>query len=101
MIRKVLPVEIHTVNYDDMLRSAEATGKELFNFIGITWQPECIEASCSTHSVKAKQGVQLRQDKYKSPARHWRHYRKYAHAMVQELVLFNATDASNKAVNAR
>jgi len=95
---KVLPVEIHTVNYDDMVRSAEATGKELFNFIDMTWQPEPVGTSRSRHSTKMKYGARI---KYKAPARHWRHYRKYAHAMVKELMLFNATDASGKAANAR
>ena len=98
---KVLPVNIHTVNYDDMVKSPETISKELFKFIDIKWQPENIKASRSAHHVKQQHGAQIDQNKYRSPVRHWRNYRKYTHAMIKELMLLNATDASGKAANAR
>lgn len=95
---KVLPLEIHTVAYDDMVKSTEIAGRELFNFIDMTWQSEVVDTSRPRSRIKVKHGAGI---KYKAPARHWRYYRKYIHAMLKELMLFNTDSTSGKAANAR
>jgi len=99
---KVLPVEIHTVDYDVMVSSPETICHELFRFVDIEWQPECIESVALAQAVKAADDSQLKHDSYKSPVRHWHNYRKYVHALIQDLSLFNAVSSTSaKAVNAR
>lgn len=97
----VLPLGIYTVDYDDLVRTPEAISKELLGFIDIKCQPENIRSSSLRHEVKVSNGIVLKQGKYIPPVRHWRNYRKYAHAMIKELTLFSAVDASTRATNAR
>ncbi len=97
----VLPGKIHTVNYDEMVKSPEAASRQLFNFVEIDWQPGCIEIASSVQHAKANHGIPLSHSGYQSPARHWRNYRKYADAMINELMLFNAAETSSKAANLR
>ncbi len=77
--QNVLPVDIHTVNYEDLLISPATTAKELFKFIGLNWQPECIEFLTTQHNVDSVDQVQL-----KSSA--------YAHFLIKELLELNQAE---------
>lgn len=97
----VLPVKIHTVDYDDMVNSPETTGRELFNFVNIKWQPESIETAIAVQQIEANAAIQRNHNRYMSPVRHWRKYRKYAHATIRELAQISAAGRATKAINAR
>lgn len=99
--KKVLPVDIHTVDYENMMLSSEATSRELFGFIGIDWQPGCIESYISNHHAKTDNLIKLKRDTYKLPVQHWRNYKRYAHSMIKDLTLFNAAETPAKAANAQ
>lgn len=98
---KVLPIDIHTVNYDDMVNSPDKTSRQLFDFVDLTWQPEYIEDFAPTRKTDAKNSMQRKHNIYKAPARHWKNYRKYAHALIKELTLPGVAEGTTKAVNAR
>ncbi len=95
----VLPLEIYTVDYDDMVSTSEATNRELLNFIGVSQPVKSVEASTSIRQPEENAAGQRNQDMYMSPARHWRKYRKHAHAMISELIQISAIGSASKAVN--
>ncbi len=97
----VLPLKIHTVDYDDMLNASEATGRKLFDFVGVSRQAENIEAATTIQQPQSNAVIQRNQDKYMSPVGHWQKYQKYAHAMIRELAKVSAIDSTSKAVNVR
>ena len=88
--KSVLPLEIHTVDYDDINSSPEITGRDLSRFIGIDWQPDRLSSCVSKHDINAIDALQLRQNQYRSSIRHWRHYKKYAHSLIKDLTLLHA-----------
>jgi len=103
--QSVLPVDIHTVDYEDMMKFPESTSRKLFKFINVDWQAECFESYTSNLSVKAGDHIlhNLQHDRnnYESAIKHCRNYKKYAHFFIKELTLFSAADASARAVNVR
>jgi len=101
--KTVLPLEIHTVDYDDMVNTSEVTGRKLFDFVGVACQVEGREASVTTRHLRENTATQRNHIKCMSPTpvRHWQKYRKYAHAMITELAKISTIDSSSKAVNVR
>lgn len=97
---KVLPIDIHTVNYDDMVNTPDKTSRQLFGFIDLTWQAEYIGDLSTSRKIDEKNSMQCKYNLYKSPIKHWRKYKKYAHALINELTIPGVTEATTKAVNA-
>ncbi len=98
---KVLPIDIHTVNYDEMVKAPDKISRQLFDFVDLAWQPEYIENFASARKTDAKNSIQRKHNIYKSPARHWRNYRKYAHDLIKGLTLPGVSDGTTKVINAR
>jgi len=93
---KALAIDIHTINYDEMVMSPELIISKLYDFINL---PQHTDGAGQTDNIKIGCNAKVNQALCNTPARHWQHYRKYSHAMLTELMLLNTTDSSKKAEN--
>lgn len=94
--KKVLPIEIHTVNYEEMVKNTESTSKTLIEFIGLDWQEGCREFYKTKRQVNTASQVQVRKNIYHSSLNRWLHYEKYLHLLKKTLNIFDYADETIK-----
>jgi len=72
--RKVLPLEILDVDYEDMVSDHEATVRRVLDFAGLDWNDACLDFHKTERKVKTASQWQVRQPLYDSSLERWRHY---------------------------
>ena len=80
--RETLPIQILDVDYEDYTRDLEGTARKLVDFVGLEWDPACLEFYKLDRSVRTASQWQVRQPIYKSSVARWRNYL----PMVQPLI---------------
>jgi len=83
--QQVLPVEIHTVDYEEMIADTEASSKKLVEYINLDWQDSCLEFYKTKRQVSTASLVQVRKNIYQSSVNRWQHYDKYLHYLKKIL----------------
>ncbi|MGF1549282.1 MAG: tetratricopeptide repeat protein [Sphingomonadaceae bacterium] len=72
---KVLPKgALIDVQYEEMVADVEGNAKKLIDFIGLAWDPACVEFHRSSRPVKTASVAQVRKPVYKSSVERWRKY---------------------------
>jgi len=79
--KNVLPIDIHTVEYDEISNQTEISSKEIMKFIGLDWQPGCVDLK--SQSAESRLIVENEQDH--SSMEHWGFYEKYLQPLKQTL----------------
>jgi hypothetical protein len=92
--KKVLPIEIHTVDYEEIIRKPEFTSKKLIKYIGIEWQDSCMKFYNTRRHVNTASLAQVRKKIYQTSVDRWCHYDKYLHYLKRTL---NACDYADEA----
>lgn len=73
--QQVLPEGIlKTVQYEDVVADTEKEAKALIGFLGLQWDPKCLEFHKSDRPVKTASVAQVRKPIYKSAVRRWKKY---------------------------
>lgn len=73
--RKVLPPgTMLDVNYEDVVADTEGKARELIDFVGLDWDPACVEFHRSTRPVKTASVAQVRKPIYTGSVERWRKY---------------------------
>ena len=70
----VLPVEIHTVDYEDAVADLEAVARRLVAACGLEWEPACLEFHRTRRPIRTASVVQVRQPVYRQSVARWTHY---------------------------
>ena len=79
--KNVLPINIHTVEYDDVSKKPEATTKDIIEFIGLEWQQKCVD-----RKIRPGQGFLMAEnEEYDSSLLHSAYYDKYLNPLKQTL----------------
>jgi len=79
--KNVLPIDIHTVEYDEISKQTKISSKEIVNFIGLDWQPGCIDLK----SKSAESRLIVENEQHHSSIEHWGFYEKYLQPLKQTL----------------
>lgn len=79
--KKVLPINIHTVEYDDVSKQPEATTKDIIEFIGLEWQQSCV----NREARPGQDFLMAENEEYDSTLLHSAYYDKYLHPLKQTL----------------
>ena len=74
---KVLPNQILSVNYEDLINNFEFTVKEILDYCKLPFEEACIEFYKSKRSVKTPSAQQVRQPIYTSGLDYWKNYEPY------------------------
>ncbi len=82
---KVLPNQILSVNYEDLVNNFEFTVKEILDYCKLPFEDACIEFYKSKRSVKTPSAQQVRQPIYKSGLDYWKNYDPYLDELKKHL----------------
>ena len=73
--QEVLPKGVlHTVQYEDMVGDTEKTAREVIKFLGLKWNPACLDFHNSKRPVKTASVAQVRKPIYTTAVERWRKY---------------------------
>lgn len=71
---RVYPGRILQVNYEDVVADLEAQVRRMLDYLGLPFDPACIEFHRTQRSVRTASSEQVRQPIYQSGVEQWRHY---------------------------
>ena len=70
----VLPGEILSVNYEDLINDFEPSVNRILNYCNLPFEQSCLEFYKSKRSVKTPSAEQVRQPIYKSGLDYWKNF---------------------------
>jgi tetratricopeptide (TPR) repeat protein len=72
--RQALPIRILDIDYEDYTTDLEGTARKLVDFVGLEWDPRCLEYYKLDRAVRTASQWQVRQPIYTSSVGRWRNY---------------------------
>ncbi len=63
-----------TVDYEDVVADTEKQAKRLIKFLGLPWDPKCVDFHKSDRPVKTASVAQVRKPIYKTSVKRWKKY---------------------------
>jgi hypothetical protein len=72
--RKVLPVPLLEVDYEETVADLEGVARKLVAWCGLAWEPACLEFHRTKRPVRTASAVQVRQPVFRTSVRRWKHY---------------------------
>lgn len=72
--RAVLPLPIHDCIYEDTVDDVEASARALVDFVGLDWDPACLDYHARESQVRTPSQWQVRQPVYRTSVAAWRRY---------------------------
>ncbi len=80
-----ITLPIMKVQYEDLVLETESTTRALLEFIGLEWEPGCLDFHTSTEPVLTASYEQVRRPVYDSSINRWRHYAPYITTLIDGL----------------
>lgn len=75
--KRVLPIEIYEIEYENLVNSPEEECKKLYSFCGLEWNDSYLEFQQANKKVFTRSAWQVRQPLYKSSINRWKHFKKF------------------------
>jgi tetratricopeptide (TPR) repeat protein len=72
--RKVLPVPLLDVDYEETVADLEGVARKLVAWCGLEWEPACLEFQRAKRPVRTASTVQVRQPVFTTSVARWKHY---------------------------
>jgi tetratricopeptide (TPR) repeat protein len=72
--KTVLPVPMLEVHYEEMVADLEGVARRAVDFLGLDWEPACLEYHRNQRPVRTASLTQVRQPIYRRSVARWRHY---------------------------
>lgn len=72
--QQVLPLAIHTLNYEDLVARPKEQTHRLLQFLDLEWEPACLRFHEQSRAVNTPSRWQVRQPLYTSAIGRWRAY---------------------------
>lgn len=87
--RKVIPLRMYEVVYEELVENQEAISRELISFLGLEWNERCLEFHKTDRPVQTASKLQVRQPIYKTSMKRWKRYGDQLRPLIHSL---NYTD---------
>jgi hypothetical protein len=71
---RCLPLSMHHVQYETLIGDFEPEARKLIDFLGLAWEPACLEFHKTERAVRTASLWQVRQPLYDSSVGRWRNY---------------------------
>jgi Sulfotransferase family len=71
---EVFPVELHHVDYEEMVADLEGVTRRLLDGCGLEWDPACLDFHRTQRTVRTASLTQVRRPIYTSSVARWRNY---------------------------
>jgi len=75
--REALPVPMLELQYEQTIADLEGQARRLIDFLGVPWDPRCLDFHRSERAVQTPSRWQVRQPLYAHSVGRWRHYAEY------------------------
>jgi tetratricopeptide (TPR) repeat protein len=72
--RRVLPVRLLEVDYEETVTDLEGTARRLVDWCGLAWEPGCLAFHKRRQLVRTASAMQVRQPIYRNAVGRWKHY---------------------------
>jgi len=89
--RKVLPVPVLEVDYEDTVDDLEGVARRLVAWCGLEWDPACLDFHKTRRPIRTASVTQVRRPIYKSSVARWKHYRQALAVLLEQLSPEEAT----------
>jgi tetratricopeptide (TPR) repeat protein len=83
--KSVLPGPMIEVQYEALVENIEAESRRLVAYLGLEWDPACLEFHKTDRKVTTASSLQVRQPLYSSAVAKWRRYESHLEAMLRIL----------------
>jgi len=80
--RAVLPGRVTEIRYEELVGDLEAESRRLMTFLGVDWDPACLDFHKTARQVTTASYMQVRQPLYDSSVGRWRSYEKHLGPML-------------------
>jgi tetratricopeptide (TPR) repeat protein len=71
---RAMPGQSLSIRYEDMVGDLESSARRLINYLGLDWNPSCLEFHKTRRVVRTASQVQVRQPLYTHSVGRWRNY---------------------------
>jgi tetratricopeptide (TPR) repeat protein len=83
--RRVLPLRMLTIDYEALVADLEGESRRLIEFLGLDWEPACLDFHKTERPVLTASGWQVRQPLYTRSVGRWRHYERHLRPLLEAL----------------
>ena len=90
--REVLPLRWHEVSYEALVGDLEGESQRLVAFLGLPWEPGCLEFHRTERAVTTMGYWQVRQPIYSRSVGRWRRYRDRLDPLFEALGMVASRD---------
>jgi tetratricopeptide (TPR) repeat protein len=95
--RKVLPIEILDVQYEDVVSNTENAVRKVLDHCGLDWEESCLAFQTTQRSVRTPSSWQVRQPIYSQSVGRWKNYERQLQplkAMLSSITPYGITSQS-------
>jgi tetratricopeptide (TPR) repeat protein len=82
---RVLPLKMLEIQYEEMVADQEGQSRRLIDFLGLPWDPKCLDFHKTERTVMTASVWQVRQPIYNSSSGRWRHYERHLSPLLDVL----------------
>jgi hypothetical protein len=93
--RQVLPVPIHEVRYEDLVKNQESVSRQLVAFSGLEWDERCLEFYNNPRVVRTSSTVQVRKPVTEQSINRWQHFRAHLGPLHRALGPWSQTETNS------
>ncbi len=86
--KSVVPNPILGVSYEDTVADTEGTARRVIDFLGLEWDPACLDFQKSENRAKTISVWQVRQPVYNTSVKRWKRYETHLDPLKKELAEF-------------
>jgi hypothetical protein len=84
--RRVLPVPVLEVDYEETVADLEGVARRLVAWCGLKWEPACLEYHDGRRPVRTASVVQVRQPICTHAVARWKHYEQALAPLLSQLI---------------
>jgi len=81
----ILPLKMMEMRYEELVTDLEGQSRRLIDFLGLPWNPACLEFHKTERTVMTASAWQVRQPIYNSSVGRWRHYERHLGPLLDVL----------------
>jgi tetratricopeptide (TPR) repeat protein len=88
--RRVLPVRLLEVHYEETVADLEGVARRLLDWCGLDWEPACLAFHEGKRPIRTASITQVRQPLYQRSVGRWKHYQQDLEALFARLLSIRA-----------
>jgi tetratricopeptide (TPR) repeat protein len=83
--RRVVPLRMIEVRYENLIANQEAESRRLIDFLGLDWDPACLNFQNNKKGMATASYWQVRQPIYDTSIGRWKHFERHLQPLLERL----------------